>query len=149
VDVRADLEAPVPPEVVFAEVDDLARYPGWLDIVARAAPAPPRSGDPGPAWLVDLRGRFGPLARSKRLRMARSERRPPSTVRFERVEHDGRAHSPWILTAEVVARPGGSRLDMRLHYGGGLLGPLVERLLRDEIERSKARLLAVVTAPSP
>jgi hypothetical protein len=34
---------------------------------------------------------------------------------------------------------------MHLHYGGGLWGPVVERLLREEIERSRPRLLACVT----
>jgi hypothetical protein len=34
---------------------------------------------------------------------------------------------------------------MRLHYGGRLWEPLVERLLRDEIEVSKRRLLALVS----
>jgi hypothetical protein len=35
---------------------------------------------------------------------------------------------------------------MRLHYGGSLVGPLVERLLADEIRQSKPRLLALVEA---
>ncbi|MDQ3148038.1 MAG: hypothetical protein M3R01_14115, partial [Actinomycetota bacterium] len=70
-DVQAELDTPVPPTRLFAEVDDLACYPGWLDIVPRAVPAPPHPDDLGPAWLVDLRGRFGPLARVKRLRMVR------------------------------------------------------------------------------
>ena len=67
------------------------------------------------------------------------------SVRFERDERDGRQHSPWVLSAEVAAAPGGSRLTMHLHYGGGLFGPVLERLLGDEIERSKARLLAVLS----
>jgi hypothetical protein len=33
---------------------------------------------------------------------------------------------------------------MQLHYGGGLWGPVLERILGDEIERSKPRLLALV-----
>jgi hypothetical protein len=35
---------------------------------------------------------------------------------------------------------------MRLHYGGSLVGPVVERLLADEIRQSKPRLLALVNA---
>jgi len=35
---------------------------------------------------------------------------------------------------------------MTLHYGGGLFQPMVERVLRDEIERSRQRLLALVSA---
>jgi hypothetical protein len=65
-------------------------------------------------------------------------------VRFERVEHDGRQHSPWVLSAQVDAAEDGSRLSMHLHYGGSLGGPLVERLLAEEISRSRPRLLALV-----
>ena len=137
-DVTADLDAPHPPEHVFALVEALDRYPEWLDIVAKVAPADDT------AWLVDLRGRLGPFARSKRLRMARTTHEPPRTVRFERDEQDGRSHSPWVLDATVEPRGGGSRLTMHLHYGGGLFGPVVERLLRDEIERSRPRLLAAL-----
>jgi hypothetical protein len=66
-------------------------------------------------------------------------------VRFERLEHDGRRHSPWVLRAEVTdLGEGGSRLTMHLHYGGSLGGPVVERLLAEEIRRSRPRLLALV-----
>ena len=137
-DVTADLDAPHAPDVVFALVEDLERYPSWLDIVPRVQP----EGDD--AWLVDLRGRLGPFARSKRLRMVRSSHEPPRHVRFERDERDGRTHSPWILDARVEARGTGSRLTMHLHYGGGLFGPVLEKVLRDEIERSRPRLLDVL-----
>jgi hypothetical protein len=64
---------------------------------------------------------------------------------FERRERDNRSHSPWLLEATVTdGTNGGSRLTMHLHYGGGLWGPLVERLLSDEIERSRPRLLALL-----
>ncbi|MBN2624379.1 MAG: hypothetical protein JXA83_13465 [Acidimicrobiales bacterium] len=144
-DVTADLVAPCTPDELFVWVDDLGRYPQWLDIVPRASAAEPHRDDPGPAWSVDLRGRLGPFARSKRLRMARTVHEP-GRVRFERVEHDGRQHAPWVLEAEVAAAAGGSRLAMHLHYGGTLGGPVVERLLADEINRSKPRLLALVGA---
>jgi hypothetical protein len=136
VDVTATLDAPHAPERVFTWVEDLERYTHWLDIVPRVADAP----DGG--WLVDLRARLGPFARSKRLRMVRTLHQPTTAVRFERDERDGRSHSPWVLDATVEPRDGGSRLTMHLHYGGGLLGPVVERLLREEIERSRPRLLA-------
>lgn len=137
-DVTADLDAPHPPDRVFALVEALDRYPEWLDIVPRVAQAD------GAAWLVDLRGRLGPFSRSKRLRMVRTRHEPPRAVRFERDEQDGRSHSPWILDANVEPRGVGSRLTMRLHYGGGLFGPVIERLLREEIERSRTRLLEVL-----
>jgi hypothetical protein len=143
VDVTADLVAPCTPDQLFAWVDDLGRYPQWLEIVPRAAPVVTHPDDPGPAWSVDLRGRLGPFARSKRLRMARTVHEP-GRVRFDRVEHDGRQHAPWVLSAEVAATDGGSRLQMHMHYGGSLVGPLIERLLADEIDRSKPRLLALI-----
>jgi hypothetical protein len=139
VDVIATLDAPCSPDALFAVVEDLGRYPDWLDIVARAVP----QGDG--AWAVDLRGRLGPLAKMKRLRMVRAEHVVPTSVRFEREELDGRSHSPWRLSADVApAGDGRSALTMHLHYGGGLFGPVLERMLGDEIERSKPRLLALV-----
>lgn len=140
-DVTADLETPFGAEAVFAWVEDLARYPSWLDIVTRAEPVAPDAGDLGPAWAVDLRGRLGPLARSKRLRMVRTAHDEPTLAVFERRETDGRSHAPWVLRAEVATTAGGTRLAMHLHYGGNLWGPVLERLLGDEIERSRARLL--------
>lgn len=138
-DIQADLTAPCAPEVLFDWVRDLGRYPEWLEIVTQAQP-----GDDG-SWAVDLRGRMGPLARTKRLRMVRTELVEPKRVVFERAERDGRDHSPWTLTAEVASDGDGARLAMGLHYGGGLFEPLIERVLRDEIERSRLRLLALVT----
>ena len=85
-DVTADLLAPCSPERLFGWVDDLAHYPEWLDIVPRATPVEARDGDPGPAWSVDLRGRLGPFARSKRLRMVRTVHEAPERVRFDRLE---------------------------------------------------------------
>ena len=143
-DVTADLDTPFGVEPVFDWVEDLARYPAWLEIVTRAEPVAAVDGDPGPAWAVDLRGRLGPLARSKRLRMVRSTHQHPDRVVFERRETDTRSHAPWILRAEVVAAGAGSRLTMQLHYGGGLWGPVLERLLGDEIEQSRARLLTCI-----
>ncbi len=145
-DVTARLAAPCPPGVLFEVVADLGTYPDWLDIVTKAVPADgaPDGGDA--AWSVDLRGRLGPLARSKRLRMVRTAYEAPHEVRFERREHDGRRHSAWVLRASVVADDATSMLTMHLHYGGGLAGPVVERLLAEEIERSAPRLAALVTA---
>ncbi|HVN52134.1 MAG TPA: SRPBCC family protein [Acidimicrobiales bacterium] len=145
-DLTADLEAPCPPEMLFGRVDDLVDYPRWLEIVERAQVVEIHPDDDGDAaWLVDLRGRIGPLARSKRLRMVRTELRPPHLVRFERREHDGRDHSAWILEGIVDATEDGSRLVMRLHYGGSFGGSVLERLLADAIERSRPVLLEQVS----
>jgi hypothetical protein len=141
-DVVASLEAPCAPAALFPWIDDLARYPEWLDIVPRADAADPHADDVGPAWSVDLRGRLGPFARAKRLRMVRTAHDADRHARFERVEHDGRDHSPWVLDAEIAPAGDGSALTMRLHYGGRLWMPALDRLLTDEIERSRPRLLA-------
>ena len=143
-EVTAVLDAASTPSALFAVVEDLGRYPAWLDLVARAVPTGPAPGDPGPAWSVDLRGRLGPLARSKRLRMVRTAHEPAVRARFERAEVDGRRHSPWVLTVDVAPTATGSHLTMTLHYGGGLFGPVLERVLVEEIERSKPRLLALL-----
>lgn len=141
-EVTATLEAPCTPEALFELVSDLGRYPQWLDIVPRADPASAEAD--APAWTVDLRGRLGPFARSKRLRMVRTRFDEPKAAVFERRERDGKRHSAWVLEAHVSAVADGSQLRMCLFYGGSLWGPLVERLLRDEIEHSKPRLLALL-----
>ena len=145
-DVTATLEAPGAARDLFAWVDDLGRYPEWLDIVPRAIVAPAHADDVGPAWSVDLRGRLGPFARAKRLRMVRTVSDRPHRARFERAEHDGRQHSSWVLDADIAETADGSRLTMRLHYGGRLWMPALDRLLADEIERSRPRLLARVSS---
>jgi hypothetical protein len=142
VDVTAELTAPCAPEELFRLVSDLGSYPRWLDIVPRAVP---ETGDE-PAWVVDLRGRLGPFARSKRLRMVRTTDDAPTKVVFERRERDGRSHSAWVLEAEVARAEEESRLTMHLHYGGALWGPVLERVLGDEIESSKPRLLALLAS---
>lgn len=147
VDVTATLEATAEPEQIYRVVADLSTYPDWLDIVPRAVAVEPAPSDTGPAWSVDLRGSIGPLRRSKRLRMVRTVDRPGSEAVFERAETDGREHSPWVMTAQIESGAAGSvRLTMSLHYGGSLWVPLLDRLLSDEIERSRPRLLAVAGA---
>lgn len=148
-DLRASLEADCTPDTLFEWVGSLDTYDRWLDIVPRTAEADPIDGDPGPAWHVTLRGRLGPLARSKRLRMVRSEhRRPadgaPGVAVFERREIDGREHAAWRLVATVEPTATGSCLVMDLHYGGSLWVPLLDRVLTGEIESSRQRLRALV-----
>lgn len=153
----ATLEAPCPTDVLFAHVDSLDRYPEWMSLVHRAAVSDP--GDDGlAAWSVELRTKVGPLARSKRLRMVRTELDPARRVRFERRELDERRHAPWLLVATVEpVMPGagagetagagavGSRLTMELEYGGSLwTGGVLQRILDDEIRRGSERLLELV-----
>lgn len=151
VEVTVDLECPYPPDELFAWVDDLADYPKWLRMVTRAEPDAAHDDDPGPAWMVDLKGRMGPLTRSKRLRMVRAEFEAPRVAAFERRENDGREHSAWELRATVSEVDGGSssKLTMELRYSGDLWGSVLERLLSDEIERSRSRLLELLAAAKP
>jgi hypothetical protein len=155
VDMTVTMQAPCPTSVLFAEVEDLANYPEWLSIVPRAEPVERDADAPGdaPAWSVELRGRIGPLARSKRLRMVRTVYEPLERVRFERQELDGRNHSAWVLEARVHPDPAdgheSSLLEMSLHYGGTFGGGLVENLLTDEIEASRPRLVSRVARVGP
>lgn len=140
------MEAPCTSDRLFGLVDELTGYPDWMPLAhrVRVADAEP---DGRPAWEVELRARLGPFARSKRLRMVRTVHDPATgEVRFERVEHDGRQHSPWVLDAVVTPLPeGGSRLEMRLHYGGALwTGGVMEKVLADQIVAGRERLLALV-----
>jgi Polyketide cyclase / dehydrase and lipid transport len=145
-DVTATVEAPVGVEKLFAVVADLATYPHWLGIVHQVAVQAAGLGEPI-AWLVELRGKVGPFARSKRLRMVQSVCESPNIVMFERRETDGRKHSPWVLTAQVGATSVGSNLTVNLHYGGALFtGGVLERLLADQIAQGRERLLAVLQA---
>jgi hypothetical protein len=146
VELTTTMTAPCPPERLFAALEDLGDYPGWLSIVDRAVPADAVKDDDGPVWTVDLRGRIGPLARSKRLRMVRTVCDAPRRLRFERREVDGRRHSPWVLHAEVDPDGAGSEVKLTLHYGGSFGGALLERMLVDEIEASRPRLLERVAA---
>lgn len=146
-DVTATLAADVPVDALFDVVEDLGTYPEWLDIVSRAEPTEVTDGEDA-AWSVDLRGQVGPFRRSKRLRMVRTVCERPTVVRFERREHDGKRHSDWVLEAEVVSDSAVPELRMRLHYGGSLWVPLLDRLLSDEIERSRPRLIRYVSGPT-
>jgi hypothetical protein len=117
-----------------------------MGLVVRAEASPPAGDDAGPAWDVELRGRVGPFARSKRLRMVRTAHEPGRSVVFERREADRRQHGVWVLRCELDGHAGATDVTMRLHYGGGLWGPVLERVLAEEIERSKGRLVALVAS---
>jgi hypothetical protein len=129
--------AGVTPQRLYDEVADLATYPDWLSIVHRVEAI----AGVDEAWSVDIGARVGFVTRTKRLRMVRTKAVAPEMVRYERVELDGKTHSPWILTARVEpVEGGGSRLRMDLHYGGGGWIPLLEPILRQEVARAADRL---------
>jgi hypothetical protein len=140
-DVYASLDAPVDCARLHLAMSDLAAYTQWLDIVYRAE-ADNENNDEDAVWNVQLRGKVGPFARSKNLRMVRTVNTAGSRVVFERKELDGRSHSAWVLTADISSKGEGSTVAVHLHYGGSLFtGGVLERLLADQITRGQQRLL--------
>lgn len=150
-DITFDADVACPPAELFAWVDDLGRYPEWMDLVHTAAPVRGME----QTWDTELRARVGPLTRSKRLRMSRTVHQfgtasQPWIARFERGEDDGRRHSAWILHATVTGDGRRSRLEMALHYGGGLwTGGLLERALDDHVRRGRQRLITLASTTPP
>jgi len=131
---------------VFAHVADLVAYPAWLGLVHTAEVVDPRP-DGLPAWSVELRARVGPFARSKQLRMERTQLVADELVVFERAEVDGRHHARWVLRAELDAVDDGeTRLTMHLAYDGALwTGGLLEKVLDEEIRRGRVGLMQLVS----
>ncbi len=130
---------------LFAQVATLDRYPAWMRMVHRVEPLEPDDGRP--AWRVELRARIGPFARSKQLRMVRTQYEPDRHVRFERVQDDARDHAEWILAAFVDEADGGASLTTELTYTGRLWGSAaLERALDEEIRRGKVALSELVSA---
>ena len=134
VDLQASVTLAASPERVYAEVADLSTYPDWLGIVLDAEPDGPG------AWYVDLGARIGPVKAAKRVRMARVVDDRPSQARFERAEHDDEEHSAWILEASLTPDTTGTRLTMRLHYGGAMFLPGLDKILAAEIDKAGPRL---------
>jgi len=140
-DVYASLDAPVDCARLHLAMIDLSAYTQWLDIVYRAEADTQSIGEDA-VWNVQLRGKVGPFARSKNLRMMRTVNIAGSRVVFERKELDGRSHSAWVLTADILPKGEGSTVTVHLHYGGTLFtGGVLERLLADQITRGQQRLL--------
>jgi Polyketide cyclase / dehydrase and lipid transport len=136
--VTATLDAPCTAATMFSWVEDLTRYPEWLTILTEVEPD-------ADGWRVELRGKLGPLARSKRLRMERTVHRPNEQVVFERRETDGRNHAAWTLHSAVTENGTGCQLVMDLGYEGKLWGSVIEALLKDEIDQARGRLFALVS----
>jgi hypothetical protein len=138
VDIRVDVNLPCSAKELLPFIDDLAQYPSWMGLVHTVVP------EGEGVWQVELRGKIGPFARSKRLRMIQVETSEPHHIRFERQENDGRSHSDWVLDAQVTEVGSASTLNMTLRYSGRLFSSVVERALHDEIEASKQRLRNLV-----
>lgn len=139
-----------PPSVVFPFVSTLDQYPNWLPLVHTVEPTATADGEVGPSWVVEIRARVGPFARSKRLRMTRTTHDDATAAEFERAELDGRDHARWSLRAELAdltsALGPQTRVTMHLAYDGSLWGgALLERVLDEEIKRGRAGLAALVS----
>lgn len=153
-DVEASALVAAPAPDVFGMLDDLSTYPRWLGIVSSAAPAAPLPLDEGPAWVVELVARIGPISRRKRVRMVRTvHRRADGEVRFERQEGEGRDHSPWVLTGLATPEnapadgPSHTRVNLHIHYGGSSRLPGMDILLRQEAKRAGERLEGLLQRP--
>lgn len=142
------LDAPGPRDRLFSLLDDLDEYRRWMPLVHDVSRSASESED-GPAWDVELRAKVGPFARSKRLRMVRTERDAPRLVVFERQEVDGREHANWILRATIDDSTVADHdtLTMSLHYGGGLwTGVALQGVLDHEVERGSLNLVELLSS---
>lgn len=139
------------PEKLFEVVGDIGTYPHWLDVVSEVDPT-----EEGEAWLITLRARVGPFARSKRLRMVRTVHDPAdegkaAVARFERQETDGKEHSNWVLAARVEPTNGDlagnngapdhrSLVTLDLSYEGSMWSGLLDGVLGSAADRATAKL---------
>lgn len=138
-------DIPASPQQILVWMSDLETFPQWTNLLHHVE-SQDASPDHDRAWQVELRGRIGPFARSKRLRMVRVDTDSPDHLRFERRELDGIEHGSWILDVRVEPSGGEtSRVRVVFEYRGRLWSGAMERLLRDEIESSKRRLTDLVT----
>jgi hypothetical protein len=127
------------PVATMEALADLSTYSAWLSLVAAAEPDGPD------VWLVTLRARLGPLSRSKRLRMIRTELLEHS-VRFERAETDGRNHAEWVLSASLdPITVSISEVKVHLHYGGALWSAPLEIVLASFESSAAERLSAYLS----
>ena len=139
--VRASLETLVDRKVAHTVLRDLAQYPHWLDIVHSVT----IDENFDSAWIIELRGKVGPFARSKRLRMVRTSDDANTSVVFERSEVDGRNHSEWKLTVFFAGSGNETEVSVEMFYGGSMFGGgILERMLADQIERSRPKLVALL-----
>lgn len=144
------MTAPVPASAVFEHIADLEAYAAWMPLIHHVESlAADAAASAHPAWDVELRAQVGPFARSKRLRMERTEHHPDRSAVFERSEDDGRRHSQWLLRAELAEAGGSTELTMTLRYDGSLwAGPVLERVLDDQVRRGSERLAALLVSGS-
>lgn len=130
------------PDRVLEELHDLAAYVRWVSIIGDVA-----TDGPG-AWIVELRADLGPLRRSKRLRMIRSDDESPRTVRFLRSELDGRRHAAWEMRLSVEPAAESSLVSVELGYDGRVPLGAFERVVKAEVTAAAHRLETILTGES-
>ena len=114
--VRADAEAVLEagPDRAFAVLADLATWPAWLDVVARADPDG-TGADGTAAWRVRLGLSLGPASIGYDVRMVRVIATHAEQLRFERDENDGRSdHSKVVIDVRLVAAGALTRANVGL-----------------------------------
>jgi hypothetical protein len=140
-ELSASLRTAASVTTVLGYVRELDAYPQWMPLVHSAVP---ELGSNAVAWMVELRARVGPFARSKRLRMVRSamqvDAAQPARIVFERRELDGRAHAQWRLAVDVAPIASGAELTMHLSYDGRFFVGVVESILRQQIDEGRRNL---------
>lgn len=130
------------PDRVLRELQDLAGYDRWVSIIGEVATDGPE------AWIVELRADLGPLRRSKRLRMTRSDDQSSRSVRFQRSELDGRRHANWEMRLRVEPMVAASLVTIELGYDGRIpLGPF-EPVVKTEVSAAARRLEAILSDES-
>lgn len=133
-----EVDLPVDAGTVHPWIADLERYPRWMPLVHAVEV------ESSATWSVELRAKVGIFARSKRLRMTRTEDAPGRIV-FERDEADGRSHSPWTMVVETEPTQAGCRVRVDLEYGGSLwTAGVLDRILATQVEAGKQGLARVV-----
>jgi hypothetical protein len=138
--ISVPTDAPI--EAIMPVVGDLATYPSWLDLVHTADRVEREDG----TYLITLRAKVGPFARSKKLRMVRTEL-TDNSARFERAETDGREHSNWVMSIEATpAATGGSDLEIALAYDGDLWSGPLQLILDAQANKAGRKLDAFVLA---
>ena len=134
--MRANAEAllEAEPARAFAVLADLATWPAWLDVVARAVPDGVDS-DGVAAWRVRLGLSLGPASVGYDVRMVRVIALPEQ-VRFERHESDGRTdHSSVVIDVRLVETGGLTRATVSLAIDKRI--PMLD--LQRQLDRRAAR----------
>jgi carbon monoxide dehydrogenase subunit G len=134
----SSVSLPVSGSTVRPFIEDLSQYPAWMPLVHYVQV------DADGAWSVELRAKVGVFARSKRLRMVRTEQSDSSVV-FEREELDNRRHSRWVMKVDINEAGSQCTVTMHLLYDGSLWTPgVLDRVLASHVEAGKSGLARIV-----